>query len=578
MSPRTELEESRGAVDLARNGDLRDAESPFTNPDSPMPMFELGDIVDTAALDNEVKTVVEKMEAARVSIGEIRIRIGSSRERNELKRWQGQREEVPKVKSLLSSLQLDYKEACRRAGEEGGGVTTQEFCFYNARCVGAVFYLRSLLESQRQYARKQGFIETVRSYLNLQEFCHTNGEASIRLEGVALEDFLDNDKRSKPPLSSLYSFLVRAFIVCHRRSYEEILHELVAQDYIWSAYPNLTKHAIEGATAEAYALVNIDPEWIDRLLKNSSGVASASAQWTNRLYQRVQEVCHDSYQAFLSPDQPESSAMRQAIRPYLEQGIHEKACALFIAGLRDGSRIRDLYRKAQERSLVDNSDFEFYKLLAESIKDYAGRIPADENILTVDDLPTIFDRESLAGIKDRETPAMEAFGTAVASIFSKASVRYYEVESQDIDWEGLVQPQSVKVEFNDRPTKFKISLCYENEKEESLEVAFDFDTKKQQFDWNFIEAPTDTRLVEFCRAVFVVSQSILLEIQKEAERQYEEKRSQAIPQSQVTPPDKKKRERFDDPAYEIRKQVKRKAREGRNPRGPHSISRYYPSV
>lgn len=575
MPPRAELEEGKSAVDLTQSGDQIAAKSPFADPDSPMPMFELGDIVDNAAMDDETKTIIEALEAARDSVGKISIRVESSQERNELGRWQRQQEEIPKVKGLLRFLHLDYKEACEKVREDAGGVTTQEFCLYHARCVGVVFYLRSLFESQRRYARKQGFFEQERSHLDLQEVCYTNGEASIRLEGVALEDFLDSDGRSKPPLSALYSFLARAFIVRHRRSYEETLRELVAQDYPWSVYPNLTKQAIEGVTAEAYSLVSIDPEPVDRLLKENGGVALASAQWTKRLYERVQEVCHGAYQALLSPDHPDSPSMRQATRPYLEQGIHEKACALFIAGLRDDSRIRQLYRKAQALAQGNSFDPEFYGLLVTSIKDYVNKIPADENIFTVDYLPTIFSGESLSGFEDRETPAMETFGAAVASVFSKSSRKNYEVEPGGVDWQGLAQPQRVEVEFNDRPTKFKISLCYENEGRESLEVAFDFDTKKQQFDWNFIEAPSDPQMVGLYKAAFFASQSILLQIQKMAERQYEERRTQATSQSQVTLPDKKERERFRDPVYDMRKQVKKKLGNGQSTRRPHSISRIF---
>lgn len=119
------------------------------------------------------------------------------------------------------------------------------------------------------------------------------------------------------------------------------------------------------------------------------------------------------------------------------------------------------------------------------------------------------------------------------------------------------------IQFDEnRPRLFRVILSYENAAGELLELNLDFDTTKNNLDWNFIESPTEPNMQTIYRASVQATQQILLYVLDKAKQEYREKQKakqmKPLPPSAKAPP----RQRTEDEIYQLRKQVRLEAKPG----------------
>ncbi len=165
-------------------------------------------------------------------------------------------------------------------------------------------------------------------------------------------------------------------------------------------------------------------------------------------------------------------------------------------------------------------------------------------------------------------PSFEQLGLSVSEIFQRSSLTAYAVDPERVSW-PLSKAQSINVQFDkNRPRKFDIALAFESEDgEDTTEVNYSVDATRKTMDWEYAVdpmLPENERIAAFRSLLLISTQSILTEIQKQAEAQHQARA--ALRDTSVVQAQKIKRERFDDPIYAFRKEVKAEQRQAEKER------------
>lgn len=534
----------------------------FGWPDSPfVSSYTPKDYLDEEGLEKEIINGAHTLQAANDELTDllqphlkIILRSPGDRYETEYLQWQKSQAKTWGIVEFLAGLEAGFKETLDKSKTGGKPPTMTDFQIYHSLHVGGEILIREEVERQLRYAQRYGFTDRLRPYLQLQEFTLTGGELALRVNGVALRDFLESDPKLRPPLSSLYKFLVESHVVRYRCSHDKVAG--ANQEYPRDLYPNRNKQAVEGATAKVMALVGIVPQTMDDLVVRGGGMVKEAAWRAQRLHKRVHDIRQSFYQTLLNPASLDFPSVREAIILYLDREKYERVLALHVAGLCETSQINQLYRRARELTR-GSSEARFYARLARSIKEYAELLPQVANVLTIDDLPTVFDEE---GTSDGIASELEELGQIVNAVFARSSTKKYSLNPQEVNWGRLIPPQKVRVELNpNRPQKFTIALSYENEVGESLNLGLGFDIKRKEFEWNFIEAPSDPRMGGFREAALAASRSTLTLICTKVKEEYAERQRLRAVKPQIAPA-KRPKERASDEIYALRKEVRAEAR------------------
>ena len=106
---------------------------------------------------------------------------------------------------------------------------------------------------------------------------------------------------------------------------------------------------------------------------------------------------------------------------------------------------------------------------------------------------------------------------------------------EDVKLGKMVPPNSIRVEFpKGHSGIFNIYFDYENDQGESTTLEFNFDTRKNMFDWKpFIEATNDPEMASLRKSALIASYSILSQIQKQVEEEYQQKQQQRLTRTQM---------------------------------------------
>lgn len=516
------------------------------SPDTPFQTtYRIGDILDEKKLDRETREMTKSLKKIQDGMEDLQIRAKTPQDVKAWGRWQEDQKKVWKVVGALASLDVNTNP---------DSATHRTFTVVHFLNVGGEVLVHELVDNERRYAKRQGFDGSLEPYLALQEFLISGRSLSIRIGSCALKDFLEESQTLRPTPDQAYEFLMESYLVRMNRSHRAVL--ATRQDPFWSSYPNRAIAAIEELTGRVMALTGAFPKVIDDILVQSKGLNGEVARRAEKLYRRIQDSRHDFFLSLLQPSSDGHNLAAAAMMPYLRQGRAERTLALSIAGVSVIDQLYKLYRRSQELA-VTGPHAEFYQFLLESIDKYMVEVPSSDQVLTAEDLDSVFDEEMP---EYAEAPGLDVLGRIVSAAFEKSANREFDIQIEDIVWGRLVPPQSVTIGFDkNRPQKFAICLFYQSEQGESKVITFSLDTKKNLLDWNIINSPNESRLSEFRKTALLVTKEILLQVQAEAERRFLAKQSKR--EIRLTSMgENKPKERFTDETYQMKKQVLAEAR------------------
>lgn len=359
----------------------------------------------------------------------------------------------------------------------------------------------------------------------LMQFSHFVGDldVSLKVGGTSMLDILNSQKL---PANAFYRSSVEAGIaVGNTSAFNNILQE--NQNPLTSMYPNETKYYIQRAITFFVAIADTSPELLESLIKfyipNPVGKEQTVLKTARRIIEQASKTKKKILSTLLDPNSLEYEALRNTIMFYFSKKDRKtKTISMYTLGLNSIHTTSLAYRKAREVALQDNEHSPFYAFLARSIREYLEEIPEEVGILTNDDLPLFIDPER--SIQEKSAPTLEDLRKLANAIFQKTSQRAWVINTEPIDWKILFPPTSVNAVFPKGHSRiFNISLSYENEQGEALSLDLEFDTAKNVFDWKpFLESPDDPEMKDMKNAVISSVRSILLEVEKQVDSEYQE--------------------------------------------------------
>lgn len=360
----------------------------------------------------------------------------------------------------------------------------------------------------------------------LIQFSHFIGNLDIRLKvrGTSILDILNSQNL---PANAFYrSFLEAGIATDNTSAFNNILQE--NQNPLTSVYPNEAKYHIQRAITSLVAIADTSPELLEALIKfyipNPVGKEQTVLRTARRIIEQASKTKKKIYSILLNPNSLEYEALRNTIMFYLsEKDRKTKTMAIHALGLINIDTTSLAYRKARELALQDSEHSPFYAFLEKSIREYLEEIPEEAVILTSDDLPLFIDPEK--PIQEKSVPTLEDLRKLAHAIFQKTSQRAWTINTDSIDWKNLTSPTSVNAVFPKGHSRiFNINLSYENEQGEALNLDLEFDTAKNVLDWKpFLESPDDPEMKDMRNAVMSSVQSMLLEVEKQVDSEYQEK-------------------------------------------------------
>lgn len=452
------------------------------------------------------------------------IRLALMQARDEVPQWLFQGKDVTEWNNLSDKVDrlLTFQQSLNATMQEKvsqSGTTQGEISFHNALSAGVSLLIRNLLTQQDSIAIRNGLGEKMKPFLSLQSF-DVNGEATVHIKGITIGDLRENIS-----VSAAYQFILESLLIQHKRSHAKILDE--NPDYPNHTYPNIAKNNIELVSYLMTGLINCSDRDFDQFISRTQGIMPIEAAKTAKgLVHRIRRLRHEIHETLIGKNPEDFSLLKDAIEYSLRQGDPEKTLSLFIIGEQETDQSRKLYRIARKKALDnDNIDIDFYTFLADSIRNHIEEaFIGDDRMLTIDDLPTIF-RYDEKMTQEQASVTFAGLNKVISLIFSYSSEKEYQVNPQEIQWNNVVEPQSVSVKFDqDRPTKFDIHLSYRNNDGESLDLKLSYDAKKELFEWSFIETPEETpETNRFYHELQPLVRQMLLKICELSKVQYERK-------------------------------------------------------
>lgn len=532
------------------------------SPSSPfIESYQTGDILDEKKRDQEIEKIAYRLKASQdrlnLILGTSPIIARNPQEVKEYKRWQEDQSKTWDVFYALAGLGTQFEESIAEARTPGGRpITHHEFQRYQVLQAGGESLIHDLIDRQLGYAQRRGFDSVFEPYVRLFEFSLVQNTHFIRINGVSLRELLIEDPHSHSSTAAAYQFIVEATLVRQRRSHEAV--RKANKDPLLQDYPNVARSSIESVTGQIMALANFSPEAAGRYsFTQNQALFGEIARYAERAHRKIYDIRQNFYRTLLQPSSPEFASVKTVLESYFKMGKRIRVLALSAAGLDETVHVYELFRKSHEYA-QNGPENPFFSLLEESVGELAEEVPTCEQILTLDDIDDIFDEDNPSVSINAKTPTIDSLGKIVSSVFGRSAQREYEIQPQAINWDKFIPPHNSVIKFDqNRPQRFSILLNYESASGEIRELKLSFDTKKGIFNWNIINAPTDSRLAVPHKSAFRVAESILSQIQAQAEKQYQEKMLQrrGVTEKPMVA-EKKPKERFRDEAYDIRKQMR----------------------
>ena len=304
------------------------------------------------------------------------------------------------------------------------------------------------------------------------------------------------------------------------------------------------------------SLLALNPGTFEEAYRHARYPLNEIGMLASKVVRGVQETRERIFRLILDPSSRNFSALEQIVQAYLVSDDDSVVLeALNLLGLHQIGNVRQLYRQA--KSNTDRGiEKEFFSLLTDRVVSYAKEVSLINAMPDEGDMDLIADLES--PIDDAQVPTFQHLGQLVSGVFQRSSQTLYTIDPLAIEWSVSV-PNSVSVQFDsNRPKKFDVVLTYiTDDGEESTEVAYSLDTAKAIMDWAYLAdpmSPANDRISNFRSLLLLATRSILRNIQRQVDEEYQ--RRIAKPSIQTPQIPKGKRQRYEDPAYALRKEMK----------------------
>lgn len=448
-----------------------------------------------------------------------------------------------------------------RGVEDGNteGRSIVEVSSLHCAVLGTELTLHNTIQDRLEIARQAGVADRFREHANTMDFA-SGFVGGLKIDGIAVQDFADPTitKKSSVPY---FQFLVVAQSLAYRDCYDAAVADNVGS--VAFQFPNHTKWNLNVLSTRVSSMVSLSSQFFNGQISRAPQPLADVYKNSAKILDGVDVIRRKSRIALLDPQNPDSEGIREIVDVFLKSPLPaDRLYILITLGINNLTNLYSAYR--QTYKLVSGNYGEFYFDFAIAIREFVKDISAIKDILNDDDIDSFLLNQDVDRMSDQAIQDQIKFqGGFVNQIIAKTSQKFFEINPEILDLGNLATPRLIEVTLDkNRPRKIKVNLIYNNELDEETEIEFTTDTTKGTVDWNFLEDPEkpETPKIAVMRDELVrISSILLLTINNQAaiSRQKSLQSSKADVQPQILTA---KRERFDDPIYELRKQVREEQR------------------
>lgn len=471
------------------------------------PSYQTSDFLNESALDREFSVLLIDLQ----TLYEKAPNISTSTEDDAIK-LDALSEKIVKATKLSDDKTIEFHEKLTQRN-----VTIEELAIRSALRTGIALVIEDAINTQLDFINQQANSSKyqLESFFKLYEF-HWAGWLAVGIGGVSIKDLMDNKQNISP--ASVLKLLMESQLVKQDISHDMVLKENT--DSLQRKHPNITKNYIEMATADINGATRLPIDKLYPLLSTSKGLEKESVQRAIRFVERLQMLQQTVVDTVGNPESSDFPLVKQTLEDYLKLGWRDRMLAIYMLGLKDILSARDLYRKARKFEIANNNP-DFYHLLTNSMLEFFEALSSN-TMLTKNDTLLFLEKERNG--KAQTLPNYEDLAIINGLTFQKSSEKQYDIAVDGIKWQILVPPTQASIKFSEGgPRRFTVSLRYKNQEGEIADLNVTFDTKKGEFDWSFLESPNDPEMKEMKDAVMLATKEILLDVQRQATEEWQEK-------------------------------------------------------
>lgn len=385
----------------------------------------------------------------------------------------------------------------------------------NILTMATKFLIADNLERAENLARKKGLL-SFGSFSRLIELSNGCMYIDIKREGLSLRDILNNPNI---PLSKVFKFLMDNIIDFANLDliYDQIIDENKSNDNL-TKYPGISAEKIQ----DIGVILELTPQplWLFQHFdlnpqERTEKEIVSTAKILINIFAHLRDKIAFSLFDRSTPDFPK---LKEMTSTYLNDERSRNLTVLFLT-FNDMQTV-SLFREAQSLSSQNDESADFYKLLANSIRDYKEQFSVYGR-QTKDDLPTLIAEDRNLG---EHIPSFEDLKKITASIVGQTGQKEYRVDPQKIEWHNLIPPIKISIDFpKGGPHVVSFDMYYESPEGETLDLRFVINTKKGRNGWSFLEHPNDPEMKEMKDTLMLVAKEILLDVKRQAEDKWKEK-------------------------------------------------------
>lgn len=400
------------------------------------------------------------------------------------------------------------------------------------------FLTKKGIEKQKKLAEDNYFSQDMfREYADYANF-NSIGGIFMKIGDISVIDILERQKISP---AEYYNCEINSWLIKYKLIHEKILNK--NKNDSTNLYPNTSKQLLNNGAGQILGISNLNYNLAseilncfptnDKLIVEIVKTAEDIVKKTDSLEQKV-------FDTIFYPTSPYFSALKEGLETYIgDKDPLVRVLAVQKLGLKTEDRIIKGYRKAKRCAIENPEHRVFYEELANFVENsYVGEAQQIFSFLTHDD--TIMFINENVDYENKPAPTLENLKKIKMEILQKSSRAEYLINPDGTPWQGLIQPTAITVKFNkDFPNKTYFIFHYENLEGEKNDLSFKINSKIAEFDWNFLESPDDARMTEMKNAALFSIQSVLTEIKKQAEIEYQERLKSRIIVTPAPPTHKK---------------------------------------
>ncbi|MEK7517106.1 MAG: hypothetical protein AAB583_01020 [Patescibacteria group bacterium] len=400
---------------------------------------------------------------------------------------------------------------------------TQRILQTNILNVASNLLVAKKLEQIKKISEREGNPYFLEQFIQLYQFSNT-GDIYVKMGGISIRDIDSNPNLDIP---SVYRFFMTPFDKDNNvRVFNENKTPLAIK------YPNIARDKII-ETSNGIIASLMDEEYFEVIARNvlqtnSTSIAKEIISSAKEMIKKISALHRKIYNTILDPNSPDFQALKGMAENFL-QDDEIRDMAISQLGIDSIRRIISAYRKAKELSQKDNDNSSFYGSLAHQTR---SSLEDDPRVLTQDDLDVIMDTD--VTLDNATIPTLEDLRKLGASIFRQSNKKEYVIEPEGANWSSpFILPKNAKIAFSQaNPNQIYMQLHYESKENEVLDLLLLFDTKRGEFNWLVLEAPDDPEMTNKKDAVFLAAKSILSDVQKQVEAEYQQKQKERQAKSQ----------------------------------------------